>query len=86
MDWAGFRPLRPGRIHLWCMKCHRKMSNTERGKYDPPRAQLVQSFCERCGQGGKDAPEYFLDGRGRQISWEEIERHVARVVDAEPRS
>jgi len=61
------------------MKCRRKQSNVPRGKYDPPRAELVQSFCERCGQGGKDGPEYFLDKHGKAISYEEIERIVNKL-------
>lgn len=78
--WAGYRPLRAGRIHLFCVKCHRKMSNTLRGKFDPKRAELVQTFCDRCGQGGKDIPETFLDGRGKEISWREIERTIEREL------
>lgn len=83
MEWAGFRPLRHGRIHVFCPRCHRKMSNCIRGKYDPPRAVLVQTHCERCGQGGKEADETFLDARGKQISWQEIERHISKTVAAE---
>lgn len=79
MDWAGYSTLRPGRIHVFCPRCHRKFSNAERGKFDPPSAQLVQTHCDRCGQGGKEADETFFDARGRQISWEAIERHIKRV-------
>lgn len=82
MDWAGFQKLRPGRIHIYCPKCGRKMSNGVRGEYDPPRAELVHVFCERCGAGGKEACEVFLDGRGREIPWREVEAQIVRVVKA----
>lgn len=81
LPWAGFQPLRKGRIHVFCLKCHRKFSNAERGKYDPPRATLVQSFCDRCGEGGKDLFEYFYDARGKEISWVEIERHIMKETE-----
>jgi len=80
LPWAGFHPLRAGRIHVYCWLCGRKVSNSVRGEYDPPRAELVQTPCERCGAGGKDTPETFLDGRGKEIPWEEIERHIEAVV------
>lgn len=82
LPWAGYAPLRAGRIHTWCPRCHRKLSNAPRNNYDPPRAELVHTFCERCGAGGKDAPEWFLDGDGKEIPWEEIESHIERIVDA----
>jgi hypothetical protein len=83
MNWAGYRKLRAGKIHAFCPRCHRKFSNAERGKFDPPRAVLVQTQCDRCGSGGKEADETFLDARGRRISYEAIERHIKKVVDAE---
>lgn len=72
-EWAGYQKLRPGRIHMFCLKCHRKLSNMVRQEFDPPRAELVQSYCPKCGEGGKDAPEYFLDAEGKEIPWEEVE-------------
>lgn len=78
LQWAGYQPLRRGRIHLYCLGCKRKMSNLPRHDYDPPRAQLVQTWCDK--HDGKDPPEYFLDGDGRQIEWDEIERHINRIV------
>jgi hypothetical protein len=80
LPWAGYAPLRKGRIHVFCPHCGRKMSNAHRGEYDPPRAQLVHVWCYRCGSGGKDSPETFLDGNGKEIPWEEIERIIDRVV------
>lgn len=80
LPWAGFNKLRPGRIHLFCQRCKRKMSNTERGEYDPPHATLVVSFCQRCGQGGKDACETFYTASGREIGFEEMELHMAKLV------
>lgn len=82
LPWAGFAPLRKGRIHVFCPKCHRKVSNAERGEYDPPRATLVHTFCDHCGQGGKDAPEYFFDAAGKEIGWAEQERTLNRVLKA----
>lgn len=79
-EWAGYAKLRPGRIHVYCLKCKRKLSNMHRQDYDPPRAELVQGFCDRCGSGGKDAPEYYLDRDGKEIEWEEIEQHIETVV------
>ena len=49
------------------------MSNMPRQEFDPPRAELCQSWCLKCSEGGKDLPEYFLDGNGKEIPWEEIE-------------
>jgi ribosomal protein S27AE len=67
---------------VFCPRCHRKFSNAERGKYDPPRAVLVITHCPKCGQGGKEADETFLATNGKQVPWTEIERHITRVVDA----
>ena len=83
MNWAGYQRLRKGRIHIWCVRCHRKFSNAFKGKYDPPSAELVHTFCERCGNGGKEAYEVFLNGRGKQISWTAIERHLTKVAARE---
>ncbi len=80
LPWAGFAPLRKGRIHVFCPKCHRKVSNALRGEYDPPRATLVHTFCDRCGQGGKDSPESFYAATGKEIGWEECERTLDRVL------
>lgn len=83
MEWAGFRPWRKGRIHVFCPRCHRKLSNAARGKFDPPRAVLVQTHCLKCGQGGKESDETFFSAGGKQIPWSEIERHITRTVDRE---
>lgn len=69
LTYAGYRKLRPGHIHLFCVKCKRKMSNTWRGKLDPQNAVLVKTFCDRCGQGGKDPCEWFMDAAGNEIEW-----------------
>lgn len=82
LPWAGFAPLRKGRIHVFCPRCHRKVSNAERGEYDPQRATLVHTFCARCGEGGKDCPEYFYDAHGKEIGWAELERTLNRVLKA----
>lgn len=78
LPWAGYAPLRPGRIHIYCPHCGRKQSNGFRGEYDPPRATLVHTWCDRCGSGGKDSPETFFDDQGKEIPWEEIEA----IIDA----
>ena len=83
LPWAGFNKLRDGRIHVFCPRCHRKFSNSERGKLDPPRATLVVTHCPRCGQGGKESMEWFYDARGRKIPWAEIERHIDKMCAAE---
>jgi ribosomal protein L37E len=80
-EWAGYRKLRPGRIHIYCPKCGRKHSNGYRNEYDPPRAELVHTWCERCGAGGKDLPETYLDAKGREISYDEIDAHIKRQTN-----
>jgi hypothetical protein len=82
LPWAGFAPLRPGRIHVFCPRCHRKVSNAERGKYDPPRATLVHTHCDRCGAGDKDCSETFFAANGREISGAEMDRAFERVFNA----
>lgn len=80
LPWAGYQKLRVGRIHVYCKKCHRRYSNAPRSETDPPRAELVQTWCLKCSQGCKDLPEYYLDRRGKQIEWDEIEAHIDIVV------
>ena len=67
MIWAGFAPLRQGRIHIFCPKCHRRMSNAERTEIDPPNAELVHVWCERCSQGCKTDRGSYFNGRGKVI-------------------
>lgn len=86
LPYAGFQPLRKGKIHVYCHRCGRKQSNMERTDYDPPSAVLVHTECIRCGNGAKEATEIFWDAYGRQISWEAIERHIRRVEAARARS
>ena len=78
LPWAGFAPLRQGRIHVYCPRCGRKMSNAFRGEFDPPRATLVHTWCDRCGAGGKDSPETFFDATGAEIDF----REVLALIDA----
>ena len=85
LPWAGYKPLRAGRIHVFCPRCHRKVSNAERGKYDPPRATLVHTQCDRCGSGGKDCEETFFAASGREIPWEEIERQIEAETGGQPK-
>lgn len=80
LPWVGYQKLRPGRIHVYCPHCGRKVSNAPRGEYDPPRAALVHTWCDRCGVGGKDSPETFLDSDGKEIPWEEVEARIDEVI------
>jgi hypothetical protein len=82
LEWAGFRRLRSGRIHVYCPHCGRKVSNSQRGEYDPPRATLVHTWCDRCGSGGKDSPETFFDADGKEIGWDEVEDNIESVITA----
>lgn len=70
-SFAGFKPLREGRIHLLCGQCGRKMSNMRRADYDPPRAALIAVPCERCSQGCKIEGGEYYDAAGKPISFEE---------------
>jgi hypothetical protein len=67
LEYVGYKPHRPGRIHLFCPRCKRKMSNMPRQAMDPPTAVLVHVFCESCSQGGKDSSQTFLDSTGREL-------------------
>jgi hypothetical protein len=82
LDWIGYQPLRPGRIHLYCKGCKRKLSNLPKQEMDPPRAELVQTWCPKCQEGCKDVPEYYLDGDGKPIDWDECEAHMETVLAA----
>jgi ribosomal protein L37E len=82
LEWAGFHKLKTGRIHVYCPSCGRKLSNCHPSEYDPPRATLVHTWCDRCGSGGKDAPEYYFDADGNEIGYEEIEANIEAVIAA----
>lgn len=64
---TGFRKLRPGRIHVRCYSCGRKMSNMGREEYDPPTAVLIETPCEKCAMGGKDPESFYFDAAGEEI-------------------
>jgi hypothetical protein len=66
-DYVGYQKLRPGRIHLFCPGCGRKMSNVRRDSLDPPDAVLARVSCERCSEGCKDSSQTFLDADGREL-------------------
>lgn len=69
IPYIGFRPLRPGRIHIYCPGCGRKMSNIERTPYDPPTAVLAHVPCERCSAGCKvEGATDYLDANGESVS------------------
>ena len=83
-NWAGFAPLRKGRIHVYCPRCRRRFSNAARGEFDPPNAELVHTWCYRCGSGGKDSPETFYNGRGREIDFRVVLRAIDRKFEVNP--
>lgn len=74
IPYIGFRPLRPGRIHIYCPGCGRKMSNIERSADDPARAVLMHCLCERCGQGCKSDGVVYMDTDGQEVAWWDEER------------
>ena len=67
LDYIGYAKHRSGRIHLFCPRCKRKMSNVQRDRLDPPKAVLAQVFCENCSAGGKDSGQTFLDANGKNL-------------------
>lgn len=67
LAYAGYRKLRPGKIHVFCPHCGRKFSNIPREDYDPPSAVLMHLCCDRCGQGCKiDGPDCYYDANGKK--------------------
>ena len=82
---SGFKPARPGRIHMRCPTCGRKQSNMLRHpEHDHPTAYMVEIECDNCGQGNKgDCPTYYTRN-GREIDywrwWEKRERAVERAL------
>lgn len=79
LEYAGFRKLRPNRIHVFCPRCGRKQSNMPRDpESDPPRAVLVHVYCDRCSAGCKDVPMTFLDARGRELEDIRLQREKVR--------
>ena len=67
LEWAGFRKWKPGRIHIFCPTCKRRMSNAERTEFDPPSAVLVHVWCEKCSQGCKTDLGYYFDRDGNVV-------------------
>jgi|HubBroStandDraft_4_1064222.scaffolds.fasta_scaffold532577_3 hypothetical protein len=69
--WAqhGFKPLRAGRIHLYCPRCKRKMSNMARAEHDPTQAALLVVPCSKyeCSGGCKIEGGDYLDSHGKEI-------------------
>ena len=67
IPYAGFAEHRPGKIHLWCPECKRKLSNMPRAEVDPPRAVLAQVLCPHCADrvGAKDDSARYLTARGK---------------------
>lgn len=71
LPYAGFSPLRRGRIHLLCPACGRKQSNAPRATVpveDPRTAVLAICLCDgACSNGTKDNETRFRDARGREL-------------------
>jgi|GEM_PF-5404939 len=67
---SGFRKLMPGHIHLRCPHCGRKQSNMRRGKYDPPKAMLAETLCERCcvSLGALEPGVEYYDAKGNSVA------------------
>lgn len=73
----GYRPLKPGRIHMRCPTCGRKVSNVPRSGYDPHDAALLVIPCARdnkCGAGGFIEGGDYFDKNGELIKWWEREQ------------
>lgn len=70
IGYIGFKPHRSDRIHLFCPKCKRKLSNGVRTEHDPPQAVLAHIWCEKCSQGCKiEGASAYLDANGRFLEW-----------------
>ena len=71
LPYAGYQPIRRGRIHLLCPACGRKQSNVPRQEEpvaDPRTAVLAVTLCDGdCSAGIKDSEMRFRDSRGREL-------------------
>lgn len=68
--FIGYRRLKPGRIHLYCPKCKRKVSNAQRSEHDPPNAHLLHYPCDKCSMGDKVDMNDYMDAEGRWLDWQ----------------
>jgi len=85
LPYIGYAKLRPGKIHLFCPICKRKMSNVPRDFTDPPDAVLVHIVCDKCGHGGWiEGPECYLDANGRK-RWPNVDRWDGRTLTRKDR-
>ena len=75
LEWAGFQKWRSGRIHIYCPRCRRRLSNAARTELDPPNAVLVHVWCEKCSQGCKTDLGSYFDGDGNVIH-EELDEDI----------
>jgi len=67
LAYVGFRPLRRGKIHIYCSKCGRRYSNAARDEFDPNNAALALIRCPECSSGDKESSTLYRDARGREI-------------------
>lgn len=65
-----YRKLKPGKIHLRCPYCGRKMSNMERAEWDVPEAFLCEIGCDRCSMGCKEPTPYYFTEDGKEILYD----------------
>jgi hypothetical protein len=87
MEYVGFKPHKPGRIHLYCPGCGRKLSNMRRFEGDPERAVLAHIPCERCSVGCKiEGPSAYLDANGKTIYWDEPRASGEKAGESKPPS
>ena len=64
---VGFKPLKPGKIHLLCPKCGRKQSNMDRADYDSANAVLLEVGCPKCDNGDFEQLSYY-DSKGNEVA------------------
>lgn len=73
IEWVGFRPLKPDRIHVYCPRCGRRASNAHRAEYDPPTATLMHLLCGNCDAGCKVEGGTYFDDRGKEVGGDPAE-------------
>ena len=72
----GFKPLKPGKIHLRCYECHRLRSNMRREEGDPPTAVVAEILCPKCCDdlGAMEPETSYLNQEGNELFYDERKR------------